>query len=146
MAKMIFLVIWCQKMQFIRQKRNFLPKKFTFFIELPNASLRRGGEGTIPLIYMTKNLRSACYKMFGFIFCSMFTLLHYRIEPPTSYRWEVNLTIASEGFIAMLMAATTFYCRLQENVKENDQLTRKVTEGSLLKESSLLIRLANKRT
>lgn len=76
----------------------------------------------------------------------MFTLLHYRNEPPTSYRWEVNLTIAGEGFIAMLMAATTFYCRLQANVKENDQLARKVTEASLMKESSLLIRLANKRT
>uniref|UniRef100_A0A914CSG7 Uncharacterized protein n=1 Tax=Acrobeloides nanus TaxID=290746 RepID=A0A914CSG7_9BILA len=86
--------------------------------------------------------RSACNKMFGFIFGSLLTLGHYRTEPPSTYRWEVNLTIAGEGFITILLAIANYYCRKQTNdqkyepVAQDDADNVKIHENQFSKDAT----------
>lgn len=47
--------------------------------------------------------RHACIGVSGSVFISFMTLLHYRIEPPTSFTAMRNFTILGEGFLAAVL-------------------------------------------
>src|SRR5690606_15714855 len=53
--------------------------------------------------------RSLCYGLLLFSSTSIFTLLHYNVEPPSSYSLFVNFTIAGEGFAAAALAASVLW-------------------------------------
>ncbi|KAI1698720.1 hypothetical protein DdX_17757 [Ditylenchus destructor] len=76
--------------------------------------------------------------MFGFIAGSLATVLHYRIEPPTTFIWEVNLTIAGEGFVTVLLACTIFY-----SLKQAEPLHNTYKEVSQVEDADETVLQAN---
>lgn len=70
--------------------------------------------------------KSGCYFLIGFIVGSLLTVLHYRIEPPSSYSIEVNFTIAGEGVVAILLLILVLIC-LRMAGKEDMKLEERET-------------------
>lgn len=85
--------------------------------------------------------------MFFFIFGSLLTVFHYRTDPPSVYSWEVNITIAGEGFLTLLLAGIIFYCRKQtNNLKIYQQLSQDEQHENLIHENPFAKELTRHRS
>jgi len=90
----------------------FETMEITFFINFPILISGSISIGRLFDFQKSKLIirRSPCYGMFAFIAGSLMTVMHYRVEPPSSYKLEVNGTIAGEGVLALVLAGIVFRC------------------------------------
>uniref|UniRef100_A0AC35FR35 Uncharacterized protein n=1 Tax=Panagrolaimus sp. PS1159 TaxID=55785 RepID=A0AC35FR35_9BILA len=108
--------------------------ELTFYANFPISYI--GTRGIQELFDFDKNglivKKTAGYKLFGFIAGSLLTVMHYRIEPPTSYSLAVNFTIAGEGIITIILTAAIIYCLKQSNTNNYHVLNQNDDTDELL--------------
>ena len=85
--------------------------EITFFFNWPatiGGALAVGALfSTVPSEFFAATLqrqKRLCWGIVAYSATALLTLMHYSIEPPTSYSWEVNVTIAGEGVAGGILA------------------------------------------
>eukprot|EP01118_Nematostelium_gracile_P006435 TRINITY_DN2074_c0_g1_i1.p1 TRINITY_DN2074_c0_g1~~TRINITY_DN2074_c0_g1_i1.p1 ORF type:complete len:236 (-),score=29.63 TRINITY_DN2074_c0_g1_i1:13-720(-) len=79
----------------------------------------------------TRAGKKLCFFMMLYILQGTFTVMHYAVEPPSSYQPEVNFTIAGEGVVVIFLTIAIVICYRKFNENSTETEMQRLNEEDL---------------